>query len=205
MTMVQNLEKIIGKRIKEHRSHQNLSLRTLAERCGLSANAISLIERGENSATISSLDKISEALNIPIDDLFKKNQKEFVFYLRSGEGLKKKSYNFEIETLGFGFEDQQIEPLRVTIYPSEDESPQLIFHPGQEFVYCLSGEIDFFIQGRCYHLAVGDSLLFDASHSHGWGNPLVEKAVLLIMFQSLIDPVSVRQRHIELKMAERAD
>jgi len=200
--MVQNLEKIIGKRIKEHRSYQNLSLRMLSERCGLSANAISLIERGENSATISSLDKISEALNITIDDLFQENQKGSVFYLKNGQALKKKSYNFEVETLGFGFENQQIEPLRVTIYPSEDEPPRLISHSGQEFVYCLSGEIDYFVQERCYHLKAGDTLLFKASHSHGWGNPKNNKAVLLIMFQSLINPVSVRQRHIELDMAE---
>jgi len=74
--MVQGLEKLIVRRIKELRNIHNLSLRTPSERYGLSANAISLIERGENSATISSLDKISEALNISIDNLFHKDQEE---------------------------------------------------------------------------------------------------------------------------------
>jgi transcriptional regulator with XRE-family HTH domain len=37
----------VGTRIREIREERRLSLRALAERCGLSVNAISRIERGE--------------------------------------------------------------------------------------------------------------------------------------------------------------
>ncbi len=202
--MVQGLEKLIGKRIKELRNFHNMSLRALSERCGLSANAISLIERGENSATISSLDKISKALNISIDNLFHKDQDESVLHLKNGQGLKKKTANFEIQSLGFGFKNQQIDPLHITIFPSEDKSPRLLSHPGQEFVYCLSGEIDYYIQSHSYHIAAGDSLLFEAIHPHGWVSPQKDKAILLIVFQCLLDPGNIRQCHIDLNVKDKA-
>ncbi len=51
--MTKQAEPNVGQRIRTIRERQRLSLRALAERSGLSFNAISLIERGENSPTVS--------------------------------------------------------------------------------------------------------------------------------------------------------
>ncbi len=198
-----NIETIVGKRIKELRQNQGLTLRSLADQSGLSANAISLIERGENSATISSLEKIANALCISVNELFHKGRFPSILHLKSDEGLKKKVANFEIQSLGFGLQNQLMDPYRVTVFPGEDTSSRVISHPGQEFIYCLSGEIEFFIGDQRFQLYCGDSLLFDALYPHGWCNPSDQKVDLLMIFQSLSDPHLARQRHIEIIVDEK--
>ncbi|HZY17734.1 MAG TPA: XRE family transcriptional regulator [Ramlibacter sp.] len=60
----------IGQRIRELRAAQALSLDALADRSGVSRSNISLIERGESSATAVVLDKITAALGVPLASLF---------------------------------------------------------------------------------------------------------------------------------------
>ena len=68
--MIEQAEPNVGQRIRMLRDQRKLSLRALADRCGLSINAISLIERGENSPTVSSLHVLATALGVPITDFF---------------------------------------------------------------------------------------------------------------------------------------
>jgi transcriptional regulator with XRE-family HTH domain len=60
----------IARRVRELRDAQNLSLAALAERSGVSRSNISLIERGESSATATVLDKLSAALGVTVASLF---------------------------------------------------------------------------------------------------------------------------------------
>jgi transcriptional regulator with XRE-family HTH domain len=60
----------IARRIRELRDAQGLSLAALAERSGVSRSNISLIERGESSATATVLDKLSAALGVTVASLF---------------------------------------------------------------------------------------------------------------------------------------
>ncbi len=63
-------ESDVGSRIRKIRTERGLPLRALADKCSLSVNAISLIERGENSPTVSSLHKLALALDVLITDFF---------------------------------------------------------------------------------------------------------------------------------------
>lgn len=194
---MENLEKSIGKKLKELRINRGYALRELADRCGLSANAISLIERGLNSPTVSSLKNLSEALGVPVKELFEPSQDFSIVHIKNSRGMKIKKNNFEIENLGYGFPNQRIEPYHLVIYPEVDTSSKVISHPGQEFVYCLTGEINYFIGKEQYHLLSGDSLLFDASYPHGWCNPTKKMARLLLIFHSLDDAHLAHQRHTQ--------
>jgi len=60
----------IARRVRETREALGLSLAALAERSGVSRSNISLIERGESSATATVLDKLSAALGITVASLF---------------------------------------------------------------------------------------------------------------------------------------
>jgi transcriptional regulator with XRE-family HTH domain len=62
----------IAQRLRELRDAQGLSLALLAERSGVSKSNISLIERGESSATATVLDKLSAALGVTVASLFEK-------------------------------------------------------------------------------------------------------------------------------------
>jgi transcriptional regulator with XRE-family HTH domain len=67
-----DINQFIAQRLRELRDAQGLSLALLAERSGVSKSNISLIERGESSATATVLDKLSAALGVTVTSLFEK-------------------------------------------------------------------------------------------------------------------------------------
>jgi transcriptional regulator with XRE-family HTH domain len=67
-----DINQLIAHRLRELRDTQGLSLALLAERSGVSKSNISLIERGESSATATVLDKLSAALGVTVASLFEK-------------------------------------------------------------------------------------------------------------------------------------
>lgn len=62
--------KKFGKRLKELRIEKDLTQEQLAEKLGLSANYIGMIERGERSTSLSKLFTLSKALEIKMSELF---------------------------------------------------------------------------------------------------------------------------------------
>lgn len=64
------LHRGIGRFIREGRTKQNLTLKQLARRTGLSVSLLSQIERAESSASISSLYRIASALRVRMAELF---------------------------------------------------------------------------------------------------------------------------------------
>ena len=148
--MIEQEEINIGKRINVLRKQHGWALRALAKRSGLSANAISLIEREENSPTVSSLRRLASAFNIPISEFFQEDHTKTCAYVKSGQGMRIKNKNVELESLGFGLQIQNLEPFRMTIDPHTETFCDAITHPGQEFVYCLGGQVEYKVEGKTY-------------------------------------------------------
>jgi len=188
----------IGKRINNLRKQRGWALRALAKRSGLSANAISLIEREENSPTVSSLRRLASAFNVPISDFFQEDHTKTCAYVKNGQGMRIKNKDAELESLGFGLQIQQLEPFRMTIDPHTETFCDAINHPGQEFVYCLGGQVEYNVEGKTYPLERGDSLLFNAEFNHSWRNKNSETATILLIFQTNRDRHLARQRHLEI-------
>lgn len=68
---MQELYVVIGKRITKERLRKNLSQEYLAEITNLHRNYIGYIERGEKHASIDTLLRITKALNISLEWLFR--------------------------------------------------------------------------------------------------------------------------------------
>jgi len=60
----------VGRRIRERRHAQPLTLKQLANRTGLSVSLISQIELGKSAASMSTLHKLSTALGVPMTYFF---------------------------------------------------------------------------------------------------------------------------------------
>jgi transcriptional regulator with XRE-family HTH domain len=196
MVRVSNPEPNVGSRIRSLREQQGLSLRALADRCGLSINAISQIERGENSPTVASLHRIASALNISTAEMFQEESRQRVVFIRRDMGLKAKRNGIVMENLGIGLADQQIVPYLVTLEPGSELVEDEISHHGEEFVHCLIGQVEYTVEGKAFSLERGDSLLFDSRQAHRFHNPSSTPASLLLVFHTHQDRHSVQQLHL---------
>jgi transcriptional regulator with XRE-family HTH domain len=194
--MAINSEPNVGSRLRFLRDQQGLSLRALAERCGLSINAISQIERGENSPTVSSLQRLASALNVPITDFFQEEARQTIVFVKRDLGLRTQSNGVLMESLGIGLFNQQLEPFRMTIGPGMGNINDPISHTGEEFIHCLEGEVEYCVGDRIFRLEQGDSLLFDATQKHAYRNGSRKDATIIIVFQVSRDLDHVQQLHL---------
>ena len=194
----QKTESIVGQQIRKLRKQRGLSLRALAEICGMSANAISLIERSENSPNVSSLHQMAIALNVPITDFFYQESDPTTLFVKKDHGVRYTNNGVELESLGIGLPNQQLEPFRLMIEPGSGSAKDPITHPGHEFVYCLEGEIDYYVDEQNYHLGVGDSLLLEASIPHSWHNASRKPTIILLIFQATLSNHLARQSHLDV-------
>jgi transcriptional regulator with XRE-family HTH domain len=187
----------VGRRIRAMREAHGLSLRALAERSGLSSNAISLIERGENSPTVSSLHLLASALDVSITRFFEDEQERSIAYVEPAARLKSEANGIAIESLGFGLHRQEIDPFLLTLAPGAGNFDQPLTHAGQEFVYCLAGDAEYSIQDQIYRLEIGFSLLFDSTLPHCFRNTGNSPAVLLMVFYARASGHVARHLHWE--------
>jgi transcriptional regulator with XRE-family HTH domain len=188
---------LVGQRIRELRTERSLSLRALAELSRLSTNAISLIERGDNSPTVSSLHSLANALAVPITAFFEQNGDGRIIHSRKNRRPTSETAGVRMENLGSGLPNQQLEPFLMTIEPGGTSTSNQITHSGEEFVYVLSGALMCMINEQEYPLEKGDSLLFLASQPHIYRNQTSKAAQILIIFQPMVGQVMAHQHYLE--------
>ena len=190
-------KQLVGRCIRELRTKKGLSLRALAELSGLSTNAISLIERGDNSPTVSSLHSLATALVVPITAFFEQHADGQVIHLKKNQRPTSETAGVKMENLGSGLPNQQIEPFLMTIEPGGSSTSSQITHSGEELVYVLGGSLVCRINEQEYRLEKGDSLLFLASQPHIYRNQTKKPAQILIIFQPMVGQLMAHQHYLE--------
>ena len=196
--MAAQIKPDVGTRLRILREQRGLSLRELAEQCGLSFNAISRIERGENSPTVSTLHQLATALDVSITALFQDAHQEATVFIRRDRRLRSDANGISMESLGVGLRGQQLEPFLVTVEPGAGSADAPIVHGGEEFVHCLEGTIDYRVNDETYRLETGDSLLFEATQPHCFQNSSTSTARLLIVFQAVDGKLLAGRRHLQV-------
>lgn len=177
-------ETIVGLKIRGLRNDKGFSLKTLAERSGLNINTLSLIENSKSSPSVSTLQQLAKALEVPITAFFESEPivKHVVFTsheLRPGATFS----NAFMQNLGKDLTGNVVQPFIVTLKPKAGSGEQMIVHTGHEFVYCLTGKVIYNVENETYTLNPGDSLVFEAHLPHRWENIFdVESQIILVIY-----------------------
>jgi transcriptional regulator with XRE-family HTH domain len=87
ISMIEEIAPSVGARNRAIREQHKLSPSALAERSNLSVNAIRLIERAENSPTVSSLHLLATALVVKITNFFENPKPHAVVLVRRDQRL----------------------------------------------------------------------------------------------------------------------
>lgn len=192
-----DVEASINTRLRRLRREQGLSIRTLAARCDLSPNTLSLIENGHTSPSVHTLQLLARGLGVALVTFFEEEKPEYALvYQRAGQRPLLRFANGTLEKLGAGLPPLGAEPILVTLDPGQADV-QDIRHLGREFIYCLTGKVICIVAGQEYPLLPGDSLLFDASAPHRWSNADSNSSRLLVLFCPIEGRDQPAERHLE--------
>ncbi len=166
------LEVSIGRRVRGLRQRLQLTATELASEAGLSPGMLSKIENGGTSPSLSTLQALARALNVPLTSFFADfEERRDCSYVRAGQGVlierrgTKAGHRYEL--LGHSLSgDIVVEPYLITL--SEDAEPYALFqHDGVEFIYMLTGKVVYRHADKLYPMSPGDALFFDSGAPHG--------------------------------------
>jgi transcriptional regulator with XRE-family HTH domain len=161
----------VASSLRELREARGISMRTLATKSGLSANALSMIERGKTSPSVSTLYKLADALGVSITAFFgAETEKKQIVFLKSDERTRMSFTRGVFEALGGEQFSGRVEPFMLTLESGASSGPHNIVHSGHEFVFCLRGQLEYFVEKQAFDLSAGDSLLFASRLPHRWKN-----------------------------------
>jgi transcriptional regulator with XRE-family HTH domain len=161
----------VGERLRELRQERDMSMRALAKSSGLSTNALSMIERGRTSPSVSTLYKIAEALGVPITAFFRIEPPKRDLVFRSATQRQRMHMPRGLwEGLGGEEFTGGMEPMLLTLEPGANSGQFQMLHSGHEFVLCLSGQLEYEVKKQRFTLEPGDSLIFAARLEHRWRN-----------------------------------
>ena len=178
----------VASSLRELREARGISMRTLATKSGLSANALSMIERGKTSPSVSTLYKLADALGVSITAFFgAETEKKQIVFLKSDERTRIAFTRGVFEALGGEQFSGRVEPFMLTLESGSSSGPHNIVHTGHEFVFCLRGQLEYFVEKQVFLLSAGDSLLFASKLQHRWKNPSKNVANALIIISGFAE------------------
>ncbi len=178
----------IAARVRGLRSASGLSLEAVAQRSGVSRSMISLIERGESSATAVVLEKLAASLGVALAGLFEDTQ-------APASPLAKRKAQPRWRDPASGY-------LRRNLSPPGFAAPlQLVeveFPPGARVAYesgarevpihqqiwMLEGTIELRVGDEQFHLEAGDCLAMQLDRPTGFRNPGRKRARYLVAILS---------------------
>ncbi len=181
----------VGNSLRQLREAHKVSMRTLAQMSGLSANALSMIERGKSSPSVSTLYKLADAMEVPITDFFNlEAAHKNVVFLKAEERTRLPFLRGLWEGLGGEQFTGRVMPFMLTLENGASSGPNHMLHSGHEFVFCIRGQLEYQVENKFYLLEAGDSLLFEARLNHRWRNPggTVTNALIIISCSEVDDP-----------------
>jgi transcriptional regulator with XRE-family HTH domain len=201
----------VGQRLRILREERAISMRALARRSGLSANALSMIERGLTSPSVSTLNKLATALEVPITAFFRQEPvREQIVFRKAAERTRVPFLRGLMEGLGGENFVGRVEAFLLTLESGGSSGPHGMIHTGHEMVFCLRGTMEYEVDDQRFVLEPGDSLIFAAQQVHRWrniGDHVVNAVIVISAFEEserpgeyhLASMVANSSRQVELK------
>jgi DNA-binding transcriptional MerR regulator/quercetin dioxygenase-like cupin family protein len=171
----------LGARLRAIRSARGWSLAEVAGRAQLSISFLSAIERGVSSISVGNLFKLADAYGTTVPGLSADRTAGTRNVVHPGDRPRFVAGSGAVLIEDLIAAPGALEAQRIEIQPGGG-SGDTYSHPGEEFIYVLSGLLVFLLEGRqLYRLSEGDSLVFRSERDHRWWNDGESPATVLWM------------------------
>ena len=154
----------LGKKLKELRLCNDLTLEELASRSELTKGFLSQVERNLTSPSISTLEDILEALGTTLSDFFKPEKEEQVVFGQADFFVDEQE-DYTIEWIVPNAQKNAMEPILLRLNPG-CRSELMESHSGEEFGYVLKGSVSLILDDKRYRLRPRETFYINGRKTH---------------------------------------
>lgn len=165
-------ESTLANKLKFLRQKNNLTLKELSLRSGISTATLSKIEHGRLSPTYEKIAALAKGLHIEVGELFRQDTAAPApgrrSITRKGGGVAHHTKQYLYELLNADLEHKRFTPIIATLKArTRSDFPKLHSHEGEEFFYVLGGNVVLITEYYApIELSAGDSCYFDSNMGH---------------------------------------
>ena len=179
--LVEKDEEAVCRRLRALRTDRNLTLDALAELSGFTKGYLSKIENGKKAPPIASLARIGRALGEDLSYFFLEEEiaqnagqddsRISVVHRWERKPVTRggSAFGYDYVSLAHKRAHKLMDPFIFT-FPSKVDVDQYFQHSGEEFIYVISGQVEFevMLNGnlRTWTLEAGDCVYFDSNLPH---------------------------------------
>lgn len=162
---------MLGEQVRNVRKSRGITLKELAEQTGLSIGYISQIERDLTDPLLSTLRKLSEALDVPTylfmgvaetDSRLTTRKNEVITLSQPNSSIR---YHLLTPMPSAEFVPQSL-IIRFELEPHSKDGERPVIHPSEEIIMVESGKLEVVIGTEKIHLGEGDSTLIRSNLPH---------------------------------------
>jgi transcriptional regulator with XRE-family HTH domain len=173
------LQTSIGDSLRAMREDQGLTLEQASELSGISTSHLSRLESSERQPSVASLLALSNAFGVTVGALFGETQGPTPIGVSLPDEPRHESNGLTIAACSGYTGSSVLDALRITITP-ERSVPTPARHPGEEWLYVLSGTLRLEYDDEVHLLSIGTTAHFNAELPHRLGADGSVTEVLLV-------------------------
>ncbi len=163
----------LGKKITEFRRVKDLTIREFSEITGLSASLLSQLERNIGNPTLSALQAIAAALNIPLSELLTEEVENADLILRKEN--RKKIFDPDAKHVLYDMLTQSasnspVELLLMHLKSDSETYGGFSEHDGEEIAYVLKGDLLILFEHEQFDITEGDTVRILPARKHMFKN-----------------------------------
>lgn len=167
-----SIDQEIGSRLKLRRKAQGMTLEELAKVSGLSKGYLSQVERGQASPSISALKELGQALQVPLAYFFSNDggaAPRLYEFVPAGQRRSLRFPNSEVRYQIVSLDpNRRIQFVYVHEPPGRISHPRPFLHEGEEVIYVIAGQLEYWVDGDTLLLGPGDAIWHRSDIPHRW-------------------------------------
>ena len=170
-TAVDRIRSGVGQAIHSARTQAHLSMRELAEQCGVSQPFISAVERGLSTPSVSTLYRLAEVLDTEPAALLPVHRDDEVSVIRAGQGRRVPSSDRPNSAVGRVLFSDAARHLEIYEYVATGAEDLDVWfeHPGHVVLNLLAGRLRLEFAARpAVELSAGDCVVHPGPIPHRW-------------------------------------
>ncbi|MEG1634820.1 MAG: XRE family transcriptional regulator [Rikenellaceae bacterium] len=178
----------IGGVISKFITEKNSTIELISDQCGMSTAQFCQILDDKITPSISTLIKISRALDVTVDMLTDGSEQSVLSITHKDSRIltygNQSSDNdaMSFHSLAPAKMMRSMEPFMITLTRDEGVEKPLSSHEGEEFVYVLRGEVELTLGNEVMNLIGGDSIYYDSVVPHAYKSMSESSKLLAVLY-----------------------